>query len=243
MHSVNFEKINGKDVFVVFSEPEPSQKKLVIMSHGFRSSSVGPARTFVDFERILLKNGFSVLRFDQPNSGNSEGDYLNTSYNEWVDTIVYFAKKYIDAGYKVALLGQSMGGAATVIATSKKEIKGNIPCILLWVPGVNEGEFKGESGQIFEEGGQKYKGRFWIEARQASFFKCLEDYNGKIHLVYGELDKYIKQELRDKVIKLVKEKNQPTMILKGQDHSPWEFDIAQKVYEEELKLLQECFDS
>ena len=85
---VYFEKVNGKDIFCALAEPEPNQKKMVIMSHGFRASSIGPARTFVDFARILNKNGYSTLRFDQANSGNSEGDYLDSSYNEWVNTIV-----------------------------------------------------------------------------------------------------------------------------------------------------------
>lgn len=234
---VYFEEVNGKQIFCDFSEPENPQKKLVIMSHGFRGSSVGPARTFVDFQRILNKEGFSVLRFDQPNSGNSEGDYLETSYGEWVNIIVYFAKKYLDQGYKVALLGQSMGGAATLVATSKQELKDKIPCILLWVSGVNEGDFDGDSEEVFEEGGQKYKGKFWHEAKEADFFKCLNDYTGGIHCVYGENDKFISQELRGQVIKVVKDKSQQTMVLKGQDHSPWEFDLCQEVYKEEINLL------
>jgi len=240
MHSVNFEKINGKDVFVVFSEPEPSQKKLVIMSHGFRGSSVGPARTFVDFERILLKNGFSVLRFDQPNSGNSEGDYIDSSFNEWVDTTTYFANKYLDVGYQVALLGQSMGASTTVVASARQELKGKIRCLLLWVPDPKT-TFNKPADETYEEGGQKYKGTFWQEAKDSDFFDCLNQFDGAIHLVYGENDKYISEELRGKVIKAVKDKNQEVMVLPGQDHSPWEFDIAQEVYEEELKILQECF--
>lgn len=234
---VYFEKIKGKSVFCSFSKADEPQNKIVIMSHGFRASSIGPARTFVDFQRILNKSGFSVLRFDQPNSGNSEGDYLETSYDEWVDTIVYFAGKYLQKGYKVFLLGQSMGGAATVIATSRPELKDKITCILLWVPGVNEGDFNGKPEEIFEEGGQKYKGKFWMEARKANFFKCLNNYNGRIHLVYGEEDRYISQDLRNRVVKIVKEKGQVAKILKGQDHSPWDFDLCQEVYQEELKLL------
>lgn len=31
------------------------------------------------------------------------------------------------------------------------------------------------------------------------------------------------------------------MILKNQDHSPWEYDFAQKVFEEELKILLESY--
>lgn len=232
---VFFEKVNGSGIFCVLARPKSDEKKIVIMSHGFRGSSIGPARTFVDFARLLNNSGYSTLRFDQPNSGNSEGDYLNSSYSQWVDTIVYFANKYLSLGYKVALLGQSMGGAATVIAASR--LKDKIPCILLWVPGVNEGDFNGKPNEIFEEGGQKYKGRFWMEARSANFFRCLDNYKGAIHLVYGEKDRYISPELRNKVVDLVKAKGQQTKVLKGQDHSPWEYDLCQEVYEEELKFL------
>lgn len=93
---VFFEKINNKNVFCVLSESDNNNKQIVIMSHGFRGSSIGPARTFVDFSRILNKEGISTLRFDQPNCGNSEGDFLDSSFNEWVNTTTYFAKKYLD---------------------------------------------------------------------------------------------------------------------------------------------------
>lgn len=237
---VYFEEINNKKVFCILSEPNPTQKKILIMSHGFRGSSIGPARTFVDFTRILNQNGISVLRFDQPNSGNSEGDYVDSFFNEWVSTTTYFARKYLESGYKVALLGQSMGATTTVIATSKPEIKGKISCILLWVPDPKS-TFNEDPNKVEEEGGQKYKNTFWQEAKNSDFFKCLNDYNGKIYLVYGEDDRYISQELRDQIAKVVKDKGQPVKILKGQDHSPWDFDLVQEVYKEELKILKSSF--
>lgn len=243
MEKVFFETVNNKKIFCYLSELDPEQKKIIIMAHGFRGNSTGPARQFVDFQRLLNKEGYSVLRIDLPNSGNSDGDYINVSYDEWVNAIFYFAKKYLDLQYKVSLLGQSMGAAATVIATSKPEIKDKISCILLWVPGVNEREFKGNDDEILEEGGQKYKGRFWKEAQNADFFKCLEEYKGKIHLVYGETDKYIRKDLREKVFEIVKGKGESYMVLKGQDHSPWAFDAVQEVYKEELAKLKESFAS
>lgn len=237
---VFFENINGKRVFCILAEPETNQKQLVVMSHGFRGTNTGPARTFVDFSRIINSEGVSTLRFDQPGSGNSKGDYLESSYSEWVNTIVYFAEKYIDRGYKVVLLGQSMGAAATLVAATRMGDK--IPGVVLWVPGVNDGDFNGEAEEVFEEGGQKYKGKFWLEARQANFFKCLDEYKGRIHLVYGETDKFVSQELRDRVIEKVKAKGQPYMVLKGQDHSPWEYDVAQEVYKEELEMIKKIFE-
>lgn len=81
-----------------------------------------------------------------------------------------------------------------------------------------------------------------MEAREADFFKCLDNYNGGIHVVYGEKDRYISQQLRDKVVDMVKAKGQQTMILKGQDHSPWEYDLCQEVYEKELQLLNSSIE-
>lgn len=238
---VFFEKINSKNIFCVFNDASGDKKQIVIFSHGFRSSTIGPARTFVDFSRILNKEGISTLRFDQPGCGNSEGDFLDSSFNKWIDTTTYFAKKYLDLGYKVILLGQSMGGATTIAVTAREDIKDKVPCIILWSPGVNDGDFKGEAEEVFEEGGQIYKGKFWIEAQKNEIFKSLEKYQGKIHLVYGEDDKFISQELRDKAIQIVKCKNQQFMVLKGQDHSSWEFEKTQEVFKEELELIKSSF--
>lgn len=234
---VSFEIVNSKKVFQVFTQPDISQKRIVIMSHGFRGSSIGPARTFVDFERLLITNGFSVLRFDQIGCGNSEGEFINSSFNEWVETTTYFAKKYLSLGYKVTLLGQSMGGAATMIATARDDLKYKIPCILLWVPDPKS-TYANKENTIGEEAGQKYPESFWQEVRDADFFECLNKYSGGIHLVYGEHDKYVSQDLRDQVIDVVKNKKQPYLILPGQDHSPWDFDVAQSVYTAALKFLE-----
>jgi esterase/lipase len=240
--NVSFEIINNKKVFQIFTEPDVSQKKIVIMSHGFRGSSIGPARTFVNFEKLLLEKGYSVLRFDQPNCGNSEGDFINSSFKEWVYTTTYFAKKYLDMGYKVCLLGQSMGATTTMAVTARSEVKDKIPCIILWVPDP-ESTFNKDPNKINEEEGQKYGESFWKEAFETNFFKNLKEYTGGIHLVYGENDKYISQELRDKTVKLVQAKNQPAMVLKGQNHSPWKYDICNEVYKDELIFLDKYFAS
>lgn len=236
--SLGLEKINEKEIFYFFKEPDMPSRKIVIMAHGFRGTSVGPARGFVNFSSLLLKHGYSTLRFDMPNSGNSEGDFLEVSFKEWVSTIVYFANKYLKLGYQITLLGQSMGATASVIAASEDNLKENINALLLWVPDP-ESDFAGDPNSISEENGEKFHMSFWKEAHEMNFFKCLKEYNGKIHLVYGEKDKYVSKDLRNKTIQLVKEKNQKTMILKGQDHSPWEYDISLSVFNEELNFIKE----
>jgi esterase/lipase len=239
MNTIFSEIINEKEIVCYLSEPEPCQNRMVIMSHGFRGSSIGPARSFVDFTRLLAMNGFSVLRFDQPNSGNSDGDYIDSSFDEWVDTTTFFIKRYLEKGYKVALMGQSMGATASVIASANIEVRGSVSCLILWVPDPKS-DFDEPSDAEYEEMGQKYRGSFWLEAKESDFFKCLREFGEGILLVYGEKDRYVSYELRQRVIDQVESMGQSVMVLKGQDHSPWEYDVAQKVYSEGLKKLKQC---
>lgn len=247
MEKTFFEEINGKQVFCILSQPQVPSKKVVIMSHGFRSNSTGPSRSFVNFKDILVSEGFNVFRFDQPNSGNSEGHFIDSSFSEWVQTIVYFARKYLDEGYEIVLLGQSMGATATVIASARGGIKNKIAAIILWVPDPKsdspdwlskKSPAKKYQDNIFEEGGQKYKGSFWQEVKDADFFTCLNEYKGPIHLVYGQEDMFVSERLRGQVINVVRKKGQQAMILEGQDHSGWDYDVCQEVYKTELEFIK-----
>ena len=130
------------------------------MSHGFRGNSTAPARNFVNFERLLIEDGSSCLRFDQPGSGNSEGDFSQSSFDTWIETIVHVASHNLNAGYRVALLGQSMGPTGTMLAAARPELRERVPCVLLWVPDARS-TFEDEPGEFGEEGGQRYPTRFW----------------------------------------------------------------------------------
>jgi len=242
MEKVFFENIGKTNIFCYFSEPQEKQtsmpKGLIIMCHGFRGTSVGPARQFVDFQHMLNQAGFAVLRFDQPNSGNSDGDYILSSFNRWVDTIVSLTTKYLNLGYEVSLLGQSMGASAATVASNNPKLQGKIPTLLLWVPDPKS-TVNIAAEQVFEEGGQKYHGRFWTEARDSNFTSCLQSFEGNIHLVYGEKDRYVAKKLREKTMQIVRSKGQVVTILPGEDHSPWTFAHVREIFRTELLLLKQ----
>lgn len=42
----------------------------------------------------------------------------------------------------------------------------------------------------------------------------------------------------NKTMQIVKDKGQTVTILKGQNHSPWEFHLVQEVYKQELAKLK-----
>ncbi len=208
---------------------------------------MGPARAFVDLEARLIEDGISCLRFDQPGSGNSEGDFRDSSFIVWIDTIAELAKRYLHAGHQVALLGQSMGASASMIATTREQLRGRIPAIILWVPDPKEDlrhpeqrdtTITDEVSGFVDEGGQRVRADFWREASKAGFFSAMRDYTGKIHLVYGEDDIFVRPELREDVIARVKARGQNVTVLAGQGHSRWDYDVAQGVYESEADFLR-----
>lgn len=241
MHrKVTLETLGDERLFTILTEPSIPQDKLVIMCHGFRGSSTGPARAFVNFESLLLEDGFSCLRFDQIGCGNSTGDFADSSFNAWVETISWLGAKYLHSSYRVALLGQSMGATAVVAASVTPELQGRIPCLALWVPDPKS-DVVDVAEVMAEEDGQVYPTRFWSEARDSAFFDCLAAYEGGTHLVYGEHDRYVSAEQRTSVIDSVGAKGQPSMVLSGQNHSPWSYDAAQSVFAAEREFLARYF--
>src|SRR5690606_5979559 len=109
-------------------------KKVVIFCHGYRGTSVGPNRFFVRAARKLANNGISSLRFDQYCSGNSDGDFADSSFNDWVATTTKIVEDYLSKDYEVALFGQSMGGATVICVGSTVA---DITAAVAWVPDPN----------------------------------------------------------------------------------------------------------
>ena len=244
---VDFVNILGREVFTLLAEPAEATNRLLIMSHGFRGSSIGPAREFFDLERLLVDDGIACLRFDQPCSGNSDGDFRDSSFDVWIDTITELARRQLDAGFRVAVLGQSMGGLATMVATSKPELRDRITAVILWAPGINDSaEFPGRDwlelpfpgASYVDEEGRRVRADFWREAHNAGFFGALDEFGGAIHLVFGEHDRFDPDGLRHHAIERVRARGHEVTVLPGQDHSIWDYDLAQGVYGLERDFLQ-----
>ncbi len=90
----------------------------IIMCHCFTCTkeTITTSRT----ARGLAQNGYAVLRFDFTGLGGSDGDFADTNFTSMVDDVLH-AARYLEQHYKAAtaLLGHSMGGTATLAASSK----------------------------------------------------------------------------------------------------------------------------
>jgi pimeloyl-ACP methyl ester carboxylesterase len=240
---VFYKNINNQQVFCVHDYATEDSNKIVVFSHGFRSSSLGPARQFVQFSRLLNRNGIEAFRFDQPKSGNSQGKYVNSSFNEWIATTTTITEDLLRQGYQVALMGQSMGATCSGVVSADPELQHKLKALLLWVPDPKS-KIKVDPEKIYVEGGQQYRGVFWEEAKKADLIGCLKKFDKRIHLVYGENDRYVKKELRELTIDTIsKKKNGEVMVLEGEDHSPWSSEHVDQVFNAELSLLKKAFSA
>src|SRR5258705_1849233 len=86
----------------------------IILMHGVRSNRL----SMLDRARFLSRAGYSVLLFDFQAHGESKGDHITLGYLESKDTqaAVRFVRENAP-GEKIGILGVSMGGAATLLAS------------------------------------------------------------------------------------------------------------------------------
>jgi pimeloyl-ACP methyl ester carboxylesterase len=204
----------------------------VLFSHGFRGEKTGPNRTFVRAARKLAAAGVSSLRFDQYGSGDSDGDFLESRFTAWIDTIRALARRELNAGRRVALFGQSMGASATICAVAGLPID----AVVAWVPDANIDEFTPGPGGFVEEGRQRVGNAFWQEAYAADVAQHLAEISAPTYLVFGTADEYVSTENREALLE-VAGPNVTIDTFDGYSHSAWTAEQAEDIIDRSVSFL------
>jgi len=128
-------KSGGMQVMGVLHIPEDGRKAAIAMCHGFTGEKVEAHRLFVDFARAASRRNYAVLRFDFIGSGDSEGEFEDTTLSGWIrdlDAAVTFlaANLYVDPS-RIGVLGLSFGAAAAIChAASDSRVR----AVACWSP-------------------------------------------------------------------------------------------------------------
>jgi len=235
MEIIKFIEVNKKKKATVINDA--GSKNIVIFCHGFRGSKIGPNRFFVKVARELEKQNISSLRFDQYGSGDSEGDFIDSRFDDWVKTTEEIANNYLSRRYKVSLLGQSMGGSAVLVAAS--HLGNKLKSVVAWVPDPSVDVLKID-GEYMEEGGQRVSWDFWKQAHQANIVDCFKKITAPTYIFFCENDEYVSTENQQALIS-VAQSHQKIEILKGYTHSSWAYDQASKVIQNTIQFLVSNF--
>ena len=209
-------------------------KSIVIFCHGYRGDSTGPSRLFVTAARRLSDDGISSLRIDQFGSGNSDGDFKDSSFQDWIETTQYLAKKYIEDGYIVGLFGQSMGAATVIAAASRVE---KISAVVAWVPDPSVDKFTPPKNGFIEEGGQMVQAKYWQEAHDERVAEKLRNVVAPCYIVQASNDEYVSPENHKAIVDNAGPHHVVEMF-ENYTHSSWSYSQAQEIVRRSCVFLQ-----
>ncbi len=129
---------NGLKVFGVLHLPETkteSKIPAVLFCHGFGGNKIGKFRLAVKLAERLSQIGIASLRIDFRGSGDSEGDFADTTIQTQLDdakiALQYLQEHPSIDTSNIAVAGRSLGGA---IATHLAAEHGQIRALALWCP-------------------------------------------------------------------------------------------------------------
>ena len=232
---VKIKEYNGHKIATAYHDS--GNKKIVIFCHGYRGASVGPSRFFVRVTNKLAEDGISSLRFDQFGSGNSEGDFYNSSFNDWLATTKEIAKSYLEQGFQVALFGQSMGGATVLGVGSELP---ELTSIVAWVPDPNIEDFIQPDNGYIEEGGQRVQISYWQEAHEAKIASKLPELKAPTYIVQCTNDEYVDKQNRDAIAKNA-QIHHKIENFEGYSHSSWNYDQAEEIINKSVEFIANSF--
>jgi len=116
--AVQFQSLSGAAIHGWFIPGKPGAGAIILM-HGVRSNRL----SMLDRARFLSNAGFSVLLFDFQAHGESSGEHITFGYLESRDAQA--AVEFLRAnarGERIGVVGVSMGGAATLLATPALDV-------------------------------------------------------------------------------------------------------------------------
>ncbi len=115
---ITFEGFDGAKLSGLLDRAGTNARGGVLMAHCFTCSKDLSLNTRL--AKRLSAGGYHVLRFDFTGLGESDGDFEGSTFVANVGDLTRAARWMLDAGYgPTALVGHSLGGAASLIAAGK----------------------------------------------------------------------------------------------------------------------------
>ncbi|WP_010283070.1 alpha/beta hydrolase family protein [Bacillus timonensis] len=193
---------NGKRLIGILHTPDScSSGPMVVFAHGFQGTKSAPHRIFTKMARKLASHGIAALRFDYFGSGDSEGEFCESTISsqiadlEDVFSSVFHVNRFNVTNY--GLIGYSLGGCIASIAQSKLPME--ISSIVLWAPVSNPywnlihllGEDRVVNGLVGKPvyfDGEQIGTPFFEELLELHPLECIKKYENPVLIIHGEQD-------------------------------------------------------
>jgi alpha-beta hydrolase superfamily lysophospholipase len=235
MEIPRIQEFNGHDIFAITHTTD--SKDMVVYCHGYNGTASGSGRLPVRLARLLATHDIGTVRFEQYGSGNSAGDFIDSSFDDWVATTQSIASHYLSEGYRVALLGNSMGGSTAIVAGSRMP---EITAVAAIVPDANVGDFIAPADGLWRENGSVVKASFWQEAYDAKVAERLPLITAPTFILQCSNDQIVDQASRDAITKSARP-DQTVEILEGFSHYGWDENQSQIIIQKLAAFLTHSF--
>jgi uncharacterized protein len=122
--TVQYPSLNGKKLWAIFIPTKKAPRGTVVHFHG----NYGNISNHFPLSIFLIKHGFDVLIFDYQGYGASEGrPSPENAAQDGIATLRYALDHLRDPQTGVAAFGQSLGGAAAIVAVAQEpRVKGAV---------------------------------------------------------------------------------------------------------------------
>lgn len=243
-------KSREKDMvcLIDYKDKETIGKKVILYKHGFMGHKITPHRMIVNVAHQLVELGYTVVRFDCVGAGDSEGDSSYTTLGgELEDTLVVIKhiKEYLKPE-KFVILGYSMGGLITSLASQKVETDG----IVLWSPVADpfynfyhllgeERFLKGLSGENVDFNGDRVAKEFFVGLKNPEYqpLEHIRNYKKPVRIIHGTGDTdvpYINGISYKEVVPNVK-----LHLIEGAGHGYDSIAYQDELFETTIKFIEE----
>ena len=94
----------------IIHKSENSRKGVIVLLHGyFSSTKLGPVNLYVQIARVFANLGFEFWRFDSYGVGDSDGDFVQSSYSLRLEDYITISNEALKSHDNLIYLGHSMG--------------------------------------------------------------------------------------------------------------------------------------
>lgn len=117
MRDVEFTGATGAVLAGTLHEPDTEVRGVVLLAHCFTCSK--DLHTMTRLARALVTGGYAVLRFDFTGLGSSGGEFSDTTVTTKIEDLRRAAAALVELDLgPCAMVGHSLGGAATLLAAA-----------------------------------------------------------------------------------------------------------------------------
>jgi dipeptidyl aminopeptidase/acylaminoacyl peptidase len=217
--------------------------------HGFTGTRIEPHRLFVKTARRLAGEGFIVARFDFIGSGESDGDFVDTTpETEIADALNVINWMSAQPGVdrtKLGLIGLSLGGLVSSCAAARS---GQIAALCLWAATASimrslrqrvtpEAQAFLEKHGWIDWYGNTVSKEFFESAARVDPLRELEKYRGDALIMHGDADPTVTIDHAQDYHRALPQS--ALHIIKGADHTFNRMDWEKELIETTAQWLKQ----